>query len=391
MISLDDLTTPITRAQATQSIYDVLATVGVNTTTWKPGAVARTIIAACAIMVYALSTLIALVARGGFLELASGPWLDFVGHYVYGEDRILETFAAGELTLVNASGSTYTLDPDDLVVGNPDTGKTYRNSEAFTLAAGDTITIAIVAIEAGSASTSTPGTIVELETTLLGVTCTNELALVGLDDESDPVYRSRCRAKLGSLSPFGPWDAYTYAAKNALRSDGTPVAVTRVRPRKDGYGNLTCIVASASGEVTGDADDVDTDLGAVNDAIQRRAAPLAVTADTESAVAVSVPVTYEVWAYNTAGLTTAQWQAAISAQLVAFFPTRPIGGDVIDPDAGKIFVEAIRRAIGSTRSEIFKVAVTAPASDVTLASNEVAVLGTVTSTAINQSAPPEGI
>jgi phage-related baseplate assembly protein len=390
MISLSDLTTPLTRDQAKQSIYDVLTAVGVNTTTWKPGAVARTIITAVAILISAFSQLTSSVARGGFLELASGAWLDLVAHYVYGVDRVLATFAPGEVTLTNTSGNVYSLDPDDLVVSNPDTGKTYRNTTAFVLNAGATLTIPIVAIEAGSASTSTPGTIVELETTLLGVTCTNALAAVGLDDELDPSLRSRCREKLGSLSPFGPWDAYTYAAKNAKRVDGTPIGVTRARTVKDGYGNVSVYVATATGAVSGVANDIATDLGAVNDAIQRRAAPLAVTADTISASPLTVPVTYEVWAYNTSGLTPAQWQSAIATALANFMSAQPVGGNVIDPDPGKIFVDGLRRAIGAVRSETFRVVVTAPAADVELSPNQVAVLGTVTVTAIHEVAPPEG-
>lgn len=391
MISLADLTTPLTRDQVKQSIYDVLSTVGVNTTTWKPGAVVRTIIAAVAAIISAFSQLTSAIARGGFLELASGSWLDLVAHYVYGVDRVLATFAPGEVTLTNASGSTYIIDPEDLVVSNPDTGKTYRNTTAFTLNPGATLTIPIVAIEAGAASTSTPGTIVELETTFVGVTCTNALAVVGLDDELDPALRARCREKLGSLSPFGPWDAYTYAVKNAKRyTDGTPIGVTRARTVKDGYGNVTVYVATASGAVTGVSSNIATDLGALDDAVQRRAAPLAVTADTVSASNLTVPVTYEVWAYNTAGLTPAQWESAIATALANFMSAQPIGGNVIDPDPGKIFVDGLRRAIGGVRSEIFRVVVTAPAADVVLGANEVAVLGTVTPTAIHEVAPPEG-
>jgi uncharacterized phage protein gp47/JayE len=389
-MTLDELTTPITKDQAKQSIYDVLAAVGVNTTSWKPGAVVRTMIAALAIMIAAFSKLTAAVTRGGFLELATGSWLDLVAHHVYGVDRVLETFAPGEVTLTNASLSVYSVDPEDLVFANPDTGKTYRNTTSFTLNAGATLTIPIVAIEAGAASTSTPGTIVELETTLIGVTCTNVLAVVGLDEELDPVLRARCREKLGSLSPFGPWDAYTFALKNAIRVDGTPIGVTRARVVKDGYGNVTAYAATASGGVTGTSGDPATDLGALNSAVQRRAAPLAVTADTATAVNVSVPVTYEIWAYNTTGLTPAQWQTAIANALAAFLAAQPVGGNVVEPAAGKIFVDGLRRAIGAVRSEIFQVAVTAPAADVTLAASDVAVLGTVTATAIHEVPPPEG-
>lgn len=389
MLSLQSLTTPLTTDEAKAFIYETLATLGVSTTSWKPGAVVRTIIAIVAIIVAAFSRLTSSIARSGFLELSSGDWLTLVARHVYGVERQEATFADGEITLTNASGGVYTLDPDDLVFSNPSTGKTYRNTEAFTLGALETVTIPIRAVESGAASTSPPNTITVLETPLNGVTCTNPTAVVGLDAESDAVLRARCLEKLGALSPNGPWDAYAYAARNAKRSDGISVGVTRVRVRKDGYGNVTTYVATASGAVTGDANDPETDLGAVNDAIQRNAAPLAVTAWVESAEVVTVNVTYQVWVYTTVNLTDEELKAAISQNLSAFVASQPIGGNVIGFDRGKIFLDALRATISSTRPEIFHVVVSAPSSDVELDINQIMVLGTVTGT-IHRIVPQSG-
>jgi phage-related baseplate assembly protein len=391
MISLADLTTPLTRDEVKTSIYDVLASVGVDTTTWKPGAVVRTMIAAVAIVLAALSQLIALTTRSGFLDFAEDDWLTLVAKYVYGVDRIEATFGEGEVTLVNAGGGVYTMGVDDLVVSNPTTGKTFRNSSGFTLGALATLTVPIVATEAGAASTSTGNTITKLVTTLLGVTCTNANSVVGLDAESDPNLRARCREKLGSLSPNGPWDAYAYAAKGALRSDGTPIGVTRVRIIKDGYGHVDVYCATASGPVTGTATDLTTDLGAVDDEIQHWAAPVAVMASAHSAVPVVQGVTYEIWMYNTSGLSQAQIQALVSAELAAYAAAVPVGGNVIDNDPGKVFVTALQSEIRSVRpAEIFKVTVTSPAADIVLAGSEVWQLGTVACTAVHQLAAPEG-
>lgn len=390
-VSLEDLTTPLTRDEAKQSIYDVLAAVGVNTTTWKPGAVVRTIIVAVAIVLAALSQLIALGTRSGFLDFAEKGWLTLVAKFAFGVDRIEATFGAGEVTLTNTGGGVYTVDVDDLVVANPTTGKTYRNSSAFTLNALATLTIPIVAVEAGSASTSTGNTITRLETTLLGVTCTNANSVVGLDEESDPNLRARCREKLGSLSPNGPSDAYAFIAKGAKRADGTPIGVTRVRCIKDGYGNIDVYCATASGGLTGDATDVATDLGAVDDALQRNATPLAVTGTAKSPTAVAQGVTYEVWMYDTSGLTPAQVQALVSTKLGAYAAAVPIGGNVIGGDAGKVFVSSLQSEIRSVRpDEIFKVVVTSPAADIELAGSEYWQLGSVVCTNINQVPAPDG-
>jgi hypothetical protein len=388
--SLDDLTTPVTRAEVETSIYDVLAVLGVNTTSWKPGAVVRTMIVAVSIVLAAFSTLQAKIARSGFLELSSDDWLTLVARYVYGVERLEATFATGSITLNNLGGGVYSGDPDDLIFSNPVTGKTYRNTEAFALAALGTVTLAIRATEAGASSTSAPSTITVMQTTLLDVTCSNALAVVGRDAESDPSLRLRCSEKLGALSPFGPWDAYASAVRNATRPDGTFLGVTRFRIDKDGAGNVFVYIATDSGEVGGTVGDLSTDLGIADEAIQQFAAPLAVTANTLTATAVTIAPTYEAWMYNTSGNTPTQVQALIATRLSEFMSSQPIGGNVISPAAGKVFVDAIKTAIGSTLPEIFHVAVTVPSGDVTLALTEVPVLGTPVCIAVHQIPPPEG-
>lgn len=390
IFSLAQLTTPLTRAEVEGKIYDVLAAVGTNTTSWKPGAVVRTMISACSIILSAFSELTALIARGGYLELASGAWLTLVAWYVYAVERQFATYAAGEVTLVNAGGGIYLLDPGDLVVANPDTGKQYRNVEPISLSALATLTVAVVALEAGSSSTSAPHTVVTFITPLLGVTVDNAVSIVGSDDEEDPALRARCSEKLGSLSPMGPWDAYSYAARNATRLDGAVIGVTRVRTVKDGFGNVTTYVATATGEVSGTVDDLDTDLGCVDDAIQKKAAPLAIAAWVVSATPVAIPVSYRVWMYNTSGLTEAEIAETIALRLVEFMSGQPIGGNIVGADPGKVFVDAIRTAIGASLPQIFHVVVEVPAADVVLTISQVPTLGTVTPLAITQVPPSEG-
>jgi hypothetical protein len=388
--SLDDLTTPVTRAEVEASVYDVLGILRVNTTSWKSGAVVRTMITACAVVLSAYSTLQAKIAQSGFMPLAVGDWLTLVARYVYEVERIEATFATGAVTLTNSGGGVYSGDPDDLVFTNPTTGKTYRNTEAFSIAALGTLTLAIQATEQGSLSTSAPATITELTTTLLGVTCSNALAVVGHDAELDPALRARCSEKLGSLSPFGPWDAYASAVRNAVREDGTSLGITRFRIDKDGTGHVYVYLATDSGAVLGTVGDLSTDLGIADEAIQQNAAPLAVTAVVASATPVTIAPTYELWMYNTSGATDAEVEALVATRLSVFMAGQPIGGNIIAPAAGKVFQDAIRAAIAASLPEIFHVVVTVPGGDTTLALTEVAVLGTVTVTAIHQLPPPEG-
>jgi uncharacterized phage protein gp47/JayE len=399
MLALDDLTTPLTRDEVEASIYQVLAAVGLSTTTWKPGAWARTAITGASICLSAFSTLNAKLARMRFLDLAEDEWLTLKAKHDYDEDRDEGSAAAGVVTLVNSEGGIYNLDPGDLILLNTATGKTYRNTSSIALGALSTLTdVGIEAEEAGSASSAAAGAIDDFVTPLNGVTVTNPTALVGTDPQEDPELRTACSEKLGSLSPFGPWDAYNYAAKNATRaSNGSLVGVTRVRSKPDGFGNITTYVATASGGVSGDADDEDTDLGAVNEAIQRGAAPLAITVNVESATPLAIAVTYQVWIYSSTGLTDQQVKDAIAARLAEYLATEPIGGNVLGSDPGKVFKDALIAAIGSTKQPtdafstlpIFRVVISTPASDVELDESEVPVLGTVTAT-VTQVQPPEG-
>lgn len=384
-LTLEKLTTPLTVDEVKTSIYQVLAAVGTNTTGWKPGAVVRTIIAAVAILVSSLSELMALIAKSGWLELAEGDWLTLVARYVFGVKRVEATFATGQVTLSNASGGVYPFEPGDLVVINPTKKKTYTNVTAFTLTALETgRVIDIRAVEVGADSTSSPGTITAIETPLIGVTCTNAAAVVGLDAETDPVLRTRCLEKLSSLSPNGPRDAYAFIARGATRANGELIGVTSVRVSKSSdTGIVTVTVAGPSGAIPGDVNDPLTDLGAINMQIQTSCVPDGVTCFVQSANPLTIPITYEVWAYNVASLSPAQYQTLIANKLTTFMSSQPIGGNVILPASGKVFKDAIWTAIGSARPEIFHVVVTAPAADVDVADILKPILGAVTCTAIH--------
>lgn len=389
--SIDELTTPLTRAEVEQRIYAALAARGVTVTAWKPGSVMRTMIAASAIVMSAFSELTARAARAGFAETAEGPWLSLVAWHGRRVQRIEATYAEGQITLTNTGGGVYVLDVDDLIAANAESGKQYRNTEAVSLGALETATVAVRAVEAGAASTAAPGEITALVTPLLGVTVTNAAPVVGADAETDAELRARYDERLGALSPMGPWDAYTYAARMATRADGSRVGVSRVRTVPDGAGGVTVYVATASGGVGGTAGDVGTDLGAIDEAIAQRAEPLAVTAVAASAAVVAVPVTYKAWILNTSGLTETQIRETIEDALVAWFAVQPIGGHRAGV-TGRLYHDAIRTVIGASIPQIFHVEITAPAGDVVLAASEVAVLGAVTATSIVQVSPTrEGV
>jgi uncharacterized phage protein gp47/JayE len=385
-MSLADLTNPLTRQDVEASIYATLDGLDVHHSAWKPASPVRTVIVGVSIVLAALSTLQAKIARSGFLELSEGEWLTQFARTVYRVERQGATFAAGEVTLTNSSGGIYLLDADDLIVVNTATGQTYRNTAAVTIGAfALAVTVPIRATEAGTAGGAAADAIDTLSTTLTGVTCTNPVALVGRDAEKDRALRARCSEKLGSLSPFGPADSYAFAARAAVRADGSGVGITRIKITKDGYGNVGVIVATDTGETSA------PDLAIVDLAVQRWAVPEAVTASVSSASPVVIDIAYEAW-MHTSGVGTpnvAKVRDLIAASLRDLVLAEPIGGHRIDGGSGKLFAEAVRAVIGSTLPEIFHVELTSPASDIVLTSTQVAVLGTITAEFIHQLPPPD--
>jgi len=400
MISLDDILTPVTIAEAKQSIYDVLDDLELPTTAWKPKAVVRAIIWVMAALIAALSVVIVLVGKAGFRQYATGDFLSLHAEQMVGISRVIATFAAGQLTLDNtAGGGLYNIVARGAIFQNSVTKKTYKNDSAFTLLPGGTATIDITATEAGSDSSSGATAIDTIVTTMLGVTCSNAAALVGLNAEADDALRTREGEQLDALSPNGPAGAYAAIAKAAVDSAGNLIGITRVRvTSSSSTGEVTVTLATASGAVTGTVGDVGTDLGAANYAIQTKCVPLGIASCTvQSASEVLIAATYEMWIYTDAGLDEAEAETYASAALDKFITTRPIAGDVIPPaTTGSVDHNLLEAAIKGMRSdmisdddardisaEIVRVVVTVPAGDTALAATEVPVAGTHTCTQVH--------
>lgn len=394
-MTLDELTRPLTPAQVEEAIYAGMAARGLAVTDWAEGAVVRTIVAALAIVLSALTTLIALVARGGFLELAEGPWLELVARHVYGTERIPEAFATGvvRVTNVTGAGSFIAVQPGDLVVkvGAPEHaslasfGKTYRSTAVFSLpaVAGAWVDVPVQADEAGSGSTTGAGTITTFVTTFVGCSVTNPAALVGADEEREEDLRARARARTGVLSPNGPRDAYSYLATSAKRADGTSIGVTRVRCIPDGTGGIDVYVADADGVVTGDADDATTDLGIVNRDIQEQAVPLCITATVASATPTAIGVGYELWVDSAIGLTDAEIEERVELALAEYLSTVPIGGELLPAVVGGyVYRSALAAVIASTVGTryLLRLELSGPAGNTAVATTAAPLLGTVTAT-----------
>lgn len=376
MSTLAELTTPMTVAEARTAIYDSLAAQGVNVTLWKAGAPTRTLVAGLAILLAALSALQAQLARSGFLAYSAGSWLTLVAELVYGVERDPGGFATGILTIDNAGGGVYVLAVGDLVVSNG--SKTYKNTEAVTVnALAVNVEVDIQATELGTDSSAGAATITTLVTPYPGLSVTNDAALVGYDEETDATLRARCAAKLGSLSPNGPKDAYNYVLTTTTRADETSIGVNRVRAIADGLGGIDVYVATPSGAVSGDVDDPETDLGVLSDAMHELAEPLAITSRLRTASLLTIAVTYALTVRDTVGKTNDEIAEAVEEALETYLAAAPIGGF-----SGFVHIEAIRAVIASAVGVEYLITydVTLPAADVAVTSTQAPAVGVVTGT-----------
>lgn len=373
-VSLASLLVKETKAAIYTTALSIAAAVGLPVSSWQPGDPTRSLYYIEAETLSTLEEVVAGFIASGFLDYASGPWLKILAKQVFNVDVPEATFATTDLVLTNTGGGVYTIDPGDLTFKSSLTGKQYHNTTGGTLLGGGTLTITVVADEAGSDSSAGAGEIDTLVTTLLGVTCANPTAAIGVDEQDEATTRQQCRDKLGSLSPNGTKDAYAYVARNSTLT-GTNV-VNRVRVFSDSdIGEVTVYLAGASGAIA------ETDRALVETAIVTWATPLCVTPTVLSASNVTVPVTYELWIYKSCNKTAAEVAADVQSALETMFAARPIGGDIIPPaTTGAIYKSMIESTIRSTFSQAFRVSVSTPAGDTALTNAQVPVLGAVTYT-----------
>ncbi len=376
MLTLAEMFTPMTKDEILEGMLTLADSLGFPTSAWQPGSVAREILEICAQQLANTSEVVSSVAAGGLLDYATGGWLTLLAKSFYNLDRIEATFGTGSVTLTNASGVGYVIAANDIHFLNSTTGATYTNTTGGTLSAASTLTLDIIADEAGSASNAVATQIDELVTPLLGVTVANAAALTASDAESDDQLRARCRASLAAASPNGPSDAYNYFATSAVRENGSSVGVTRSKVLQT-QGDITVYVASDSGAISGTAGDPTTDLGAVNENIQDNCVPTGMTATVATAIATNTAVTADVYLKSGSTITPAEAKQLILTQLQTYWKTIPIGGFDIG-SGGKIFLDAVVGQIFQAHPDIIQAEITAPLVDVSLSEFQVSALTSTT-------------
>jgi len=344
------------------STLAVARLVGLPVDTWRAGDPTRTQFRALAELVATLEDVQAELAKSSFLRTAVGAWKTLRAYDVYGVERDEATAATPTVTIDNASGGLYVLEPGGLVFLASATGATFENTEQVTIDPLSTGTvIQLVAQQAGAAGSVVADDIDTLVSPpLTGVTIDSSTAALGTDEQSDAGLEDECLATLGALSPDGPADAYEYVAKNA---DLTGVqGITRAKAVGDNAaGTVDVYVASAAAGVSGPT------VTAIQTAIDVWATPLC----TGATVASATPVTVDV---ELTGVDSDE-QDLLEQVITAHFAGVDLGA-VVARDA---ITSAVRVALAAAGRPVDgAITIVAPATDDTLAEDEFPVLGTLT-------------
>ncbi len=371
-VSLASLLVVETKAAIYRTGLAVANAIGLPVSSWTAGDPTRALFHLEAETLSQLEVIVAGFIQSGFLDHATGDWLKILAKQVFNVEVPGATYAATEVTLTNAGGAVYEFEAGDITLKSTTSGKTYRNTSGGTLAGLSTLDVDVVADEAGSESSAGAGEIDDLVTVYGGVTCSNATAAIGVDEQGEETTIQQCRDKLGSLSPNGPREAYSYVARNAELS-GTN-AVTRVRVYGDSdTGDVSIYLAGSSGGV------IEADRDLVEEAILQYATPICITPTIYAAADIAVPVTYEIWVYKSANRSAEEIEDDVLLALEKLFANHPIGGDRLTPTtAGALYLSLIESTIRGVYPQAFRASVSSPSDDVALTNGQVATLGTVT-------------
>ncbi|MDW8269357.1 MAG: baseplate J/gp47 family protein [Anaerolineae bacterium] len=311
----------------------------------------RTILEALSAGLADLEALRLEITKGGYLELASGDWLDLVAENMYGLARQPAGFCRQTVRLTAQAGfGPYTIQPGQLWASTP-SGLRFNNTQGGTLAQGGTLDLEFKAESPGAAYNVAPGTITVFNTPLPGVNIGNlAIAAAGVDEETDDNLRLRCRLRWASLGTGATADAYRYWA---LSADPTITKVRVLDQNPRGQGTVDVIVWGEGGLGAGA-------VAAADAYIQQRkplTSDVQVYAATPTNIAVTATITLR------AGFLAAT-QAEVTARLSDLQRSLPIGGTLYR----SALIEALFGAY------VINVNLTAPAADVALGTAQAGVL-----------------
>ncbi len=381
--TLADLLESDDESSALTFLFTQLASLGFPTTNWQSGRVIYTLLKAFARALATSSGLLRDIAAGGLLKLSTGSWLTLLADNYSSPAapvaRFPATFAQGQIVLqVSLGNGPYTITPGQVIVQESIAKHRYlsTNPANVTLAGGPSNTIVpFIAENSGSAFNVGPTTGLILVTPLPGVTASfyvpsgsnSWLTTQGTDEETDASLQSRCRAKWGTVGFLKPSDGYLFLAINTpgVGTKPTKTVVRDDNPR--GPGTVDVWLAAGDGPIP------TADETLVRNYLLSLANP---TADLQVENATSVTVNVSATLYYSSAFATAV--AAATDGIIGLIQSMPIGGTLGLDDVIKV----LKDTPGQIKVPIPLVLINSVNTDLTIASNTVAVVGAIAITGV---------
>ena len=332
-LTISQILAPVTTAQARNTLVTILVSSGIPADRWKSGGIAFSILTAAATLFSLTTTQITQIIAYFFLPISTGFGLQLLAQYGYGVTVPQATFASGPFALGNSGGAIYTVLAGQFSVQNTVTGQTYTNVTDISIPSGPpntvTATIQIQCTVPGSQGTANPGDISTILTPLLGVSGSNPISLVGIDQPSDAAIRTLCLASLGARSVRGPRSAYVFAIMTATNPLTTnPVNINRWTVSNASHTGIVGIL------VTGPDGTTDPfDLQGVKNNIELIARPDEVTAITTAATAIPYSPTIQSTVIAPTSVSPSDIQTAMATAVTNYLKAYPIGGQFVQDDA----------------------------------------------------------
>ena len=339
---------PITFAQLVQRISDrkMLSSViehfrvaDFDVDSWKAGGGYHTVARALSSGLSVLSEVVQMVAAGGYLDHARGPWLTLLARSWFGLRRRAATYAVQTVRLTLDAGAS----PEPIVAGTvwvtTESGLRFNLTSGGTVPSGGSLTFSAKAEHPGSEYNVSAGTITRLVTPRPGLTATNTgLTTAGLAEERDTELRARCRARWGTLAAHSPSSTYAFWALTDDNGIDARAGVTRCYvddSNPEGAGTVNVYLADEAGP----ADPVVV-VPEVDTALQSKRG-ISTVLRTLGAVPKTINPVGTAWVRGT---TATEAQAAGSLALNTLLAETPIGGHAIGGERG-LFNDQIAAAL----------------------------------------------
>ncbi len=323
MLTLAQLRAAITEEAALESLLARLSELGFSATSWQPGSFQLSLVRAVANAWSRVGQSVAALSNWAFLDSAEGDALTALAHSHYDCARFPARPTRGFASLTcSATAGPYTIIVGQLVISDAH-DRRFRNTTGGTLSTAGVLQLEWEAEEPGDAGNVGSNTLQKLVTSLPGVTVNNPglpttwVTEAGVNEETDPKLKERCRTRWPTLTYASPADAYRHFARAA--SPGIArVLVDADNPR--GPGTVDVYIAGDGGP--SGVDDVNAAQAYID---QRR--PVGASALVVAATLQSVTVTATVYHDATNASVISQVEAALRAAIRA----APIGGYDLSP------------------------------------------------------------